>query len=224
VKTGPSGPVFVGEIGVEAMLYRFLHMTAAADNGYRDRLRGATGTAHVRLDARFAQGLRTPAQYRTYVLGMQAFVSNAERALALANLRPAWKAWRDPARTAWLDEDLTAIGIPALAEGPRMAINGDADAAGLFYVIEGSALGATQLLGDAQALGHGPGTGATFLCRHGGFGAGKRWRAFVADLERADFDTGSERAMLESAARAFASAEHEFHRAELANQTFTAGR
>ena len=199
-------------------------MTAAADNGYRDRLRGATGTAHVRLDSRFAQGLRTAAQYRTYVLGMQAFIANAERALAHANLRPAWSAWRDPARTAWLDDDLSAIDIPALAEGPRLSVDGDAAAAGLFYVIEGSALGATQLLGDAQALGHGPGTGATFLSRHGGFGAGKRWRAFVSDLERADFDTGCERRMLESAARAFASAEHEFHRAELAKQPLTEGR
>ena len=47
-------------------------MTAAADNGYRDRLRGATGTAHVRLDARFAQGLRDARRYRVYLLGMHA--------------------------------------------------------------------------------------------------------------------------------------------------------
>ncbi|WP_036168605.1 biliverdin-producing heme oxygenase [Noviluteimonas dokdonensis] len=193
-------------------------MTAAADNGYRDRLRGATGTAHVRLDTRFAQGLRTHAQYRTYVLGMQAFVANAERALACAMLGPAWRAWRDPARTQWLDDDLHAMQVPALAEGPAMTVGSDADAAGLFYVIEGSALGATQLLGDAQALGHGPGTGATFLSRHGGFGAGKRWRAFVADLERAAFGPADERQMLASAARAFACAEFEFHRADLAHQ------
>lgn len=198
-------------------------MTAAADNGYRDRLRGATNTAHVRLDTRFAQGIRTPVQYRTYVLGMHAFVANAERALARAELRPTWRAWRDPARTGWLDEDLSAIGLSALADGPPMSVANDAGAAGLMYVIEGSALGATQLLGDAQALGHGPGTGATFLSRHGGFGAGKRWRAFVSALESADFDPGSERAMLESAARAFACAEHEFHRAELAHSTFTDG-
>ena len=199
-------------------------MTAAADNGYRDRLRGATGTAHVRLDTRFAQGLRTHAQYRTYVLGMRAFIANAERALAAAALQPGWRAWRDPARTAWLDDDLSAIGLPPLSDGPPLSVAGDADAAGLLYVIEGSALGATQLLGDAQALGHGPGTGATFLSRHGGFGAGKRWRAFVADLERADFDPGSERAMLESAARAFACAEHEFHRADRAHTASNEGR
>ena len=191
-------------------------MTAAADNGYRDRLRGATNTAHVRLDARFAKGLQTAARYRTYIVGMQAFIANAERALASANLGPTWRAWRDPSRTPWLDEDLLALDLPALPDGPLLAIDTDADAAGLLYVIEGSALGATQLLGDAQALGHGPGTGATFLCRHGGFGAGKRWRAFVAALENADFDDAAERAMLASAARAFASAEHEFHRAELA--------
>ena len=194
-------------------------MTAAADNGYRNRLRGATGPAHVRLDTRFAQGLRNAVHYRTYLLGMHAFVVNAERALAAATLGPIWHAWRDPARTPWIAEDLESLALPPLPEGPRLRIERDADAAGLLYVIEGSALGATRLLGDAQALGHGAGAGATFLSRHGGFGAGKRWRAFVADLERADFDPADERALLESAARAFASAEHEFHRAELAHAT-----
>src|SRR5688572_21683076 len=198
-------------------------MTAAADNGYRDRLRGATGTAHVRLDARFAQGLRTAQQYRTYLIGMHAFVANAERALGAAVLGPAWHAWRDPARTPWLDEDLAALSLVSLADSPALDVASDADAAGLLYVIEGSALGATQLVGDAHALGFHAGTGATFLHRHGGLGAGKRWRAFVAALEQADFDVGAERAMLESAARAFASAEHEFHRAELADlATFAA--
>jgi heme oxygenase len=192
-------------------------MTAAADNGYRDRLRGATDTAHVRLDARFALGLRTQAHYRSYLLGMHAFVANAERALAQAKLGPAWRGWCDLARTTWLEEDLAALSLDALAGSPSILVKSDADAAGLLYVIEGSALGATQLVGDAQALGHEPGKGATFLFRHGGLGAGKRWRAFVSALESADFDGGGERAMLESAARAFASAEHEFHRAELAH-------
>ena len=192
-------------------------MTAAADNGYRDRLRGATGTAHVRLDARFAQGIREARQYRVYLLGMHAFVANAERALASATLGPAWHAWRGIARTPWLDEDLTALSLAPLAAGPALTVANDADAAGLLYVIEGSALGATQLVGDARALGHEPGDGATFLHRHGGFGAGKRWRAFVQCLEDADFDTAGERAMLEAAARAFACAEHEFHRADLAH-------
>ena len=191
-------------------------MTAAADNGYRDRLRGATSTAHVRLDARFAQGLRDARQYRNYLLGMQAFVANAESALASAVLGPSWRAWRDPVRRNWLDEDLAALGLAPLPPGPVLPIETDADAAGVLYVIEGSALGATQLVGDAAALGHVPGAGATFLHRHGGFGAGKRWRAFVQCLEAADFDVGAERAMLEAAARAFASADHEFQRAELA--------
>jgi heme oxygenase len=198
-------------------------MNAAADNGYRDRLRGATDTAHVRLDARFAPGLRTQSHYRSYLLGMHAFVANAERALMHAAIGQAWRAWCEPSRAPWLEEDLAALSLHALPEGPRITIASDADAAGLLYVIEGSALGATQLVGDAQALGHEPGTGATFLFRHGGLGAGKRWRAFVSALEHADFDDAGERAMLESAARAFACAEHEFHRAELAH-SFDPGR
>jgi heme oxygenase len=147
---------------------------------------------------------------------MHAFVANVESALASAVLGPSWRPWRDPARTGWLDEDLAALGLAPLPPGPVLPIETDADAAGVLYVIEGSALGATQLVGDARALGHQPGAGATFLHRHGGFGAGKRWRAFVQCLEVADFDVAAERAMLEAAARAFASAEHEFHRAELA--------
>ena len=190
-------------------------MTAAADNGYRDRLRGATGTAHVRLDARFAQGLRTAREYRVYLLGMQAFLANAEQALAGASLGPHFRAFREPLRTPWIDEDLAVLGLSPLPPGPALPIAGDADAAGLLYVIEGSALGATQLVGHALSLGHQAGNGATFLHRHGGLGAGKRWRSFVRTLELADFETHDERAMLESAARAFASAEHEFHRADL---------
>jgi heme oxygenase len=194
-------------------------MTAAADNGYREQLRGATGASHVRLDARFAQGLRNARHYRIYLLGMQAFTANAERALAAATLGPSWRPWREPLRAPWLDEDLAALELAPLPAGPALAIECDADAAGLLYVIEGSALGATQLLGDALSLGHQAGSGATFLHRHGGFGAGKRWRDFVRCLECADFDAHDERALLDAAARAFASAEHEFHRAELAETT-----
>ena len=190
-------------------------MTPAADNGYRERLRGATGTAHVRLDARFAHGLRTAQEYRTYLVGMQAFLANAERALSIAGLGPTWRAWCDPVRTPWIDADLEALGLSPLEPGPALVVASDAEAAGLLYVIEGSALGATQLVVHAQALGHHAGAGANFLHRHGGLGVGVRWRAFVRCLESAAFEASDERAMMTAAARTFASAEHEFHRAEL---------
>jgi len=193
-------------------------MTPAADNGYRERLRGATGTAHVRLDARFAQGLRTAQEYRTYLVGMQAFLANAEDALANAGLGPAWRPWRDLVRTPWIDADLDSLGFSPLPAGPALVVSNDAEAAGLLYVIEGSALGATQLVTHAQALGHHAGLGATFLHRHGGLGVGVRWRAFVRCLENAAFEANDERAMMIAAARAFASAEHEFHRAELSGR------
>jgi len=193
-------------------------MTPAADNGYRERLRGATGSAHVRLDARFAHGLRNAQEYATYLVGMQAFLANAERALAIAPLSAAWREWREPARTPWIDDDLAALGLSPLAAGPALMVDTDAQAAGLLYVIEGSALGATQLVLHAQALGHAAGEGATFLARHGGLGVGVRWRAFVRCLENAAFEPSDESAMMNAAARAFASAEHEFHRAELSGR------
>jgi heme oxygenase len=180
----------------------------------RDRLRAGTGEAHALLDARFLDGVRCAAHYRAYVLGMQAFVANAERALAGLEPGPCWRAWCVPARTAWLDEDLVALALPPLAPGPPLVVGSDAEAAGLVYVIEGSALGARQLLADARDLGFGPASGAAFLGRHAG--AAERWRAFVSDLEAADFGPADERALLESAARAFASVEQEFHRAERA--------
>jgi heme oxygenase len=132
--------------------------------------------------------------------------------------RPAWRPWCDPARTPWLDDDLSALGCAA-RPGPHSSDRHDADAAGLFYVIEGSALGATQLVGDAQALGPSIGQrcdvpASAWRVRRGQ--ALAQLRA-VPPLEQADFDTAAERRMLESAARAFASAEHEFHRAELAD-------
>jgi heme oxygenase len=193
-------------------------MTPAADNGYRERLRGVTGSAHVRLDARFAHGLRDAQEYATYLVGMQAFLANAEQALALAELGSAWRQWREPLRTAWIDDDLRALELAPLAAGPALVVSNDAEAAGLLYVLEGSALGATQLVTHAQALGHAAGEGATFLHRHGGLGVGVRWRSFVRCLENAAFEASEESAMMIAAARAFASAEHEFHRAELSGR------
>src|SRR5690606_2299188 len=92
-------------------------------------------------------------------------------------------------------------------------VDGDAAAAGLLYVLEGSSLGARLLVRDAARLGYADGRGATFLQGHAGDGANVRWRAFVSALDGAGFDGGDEAASCRSATAMFRRAEAEFRRA-----------
>lgn len=188
-------------------------MMAALNSGPRGRLRTATHAAHARVDACFPRGLATPDDYRQYLVGMHAVVLALEQALGQVALAQPWLAWRRPERVHWLTDDLDALGTTPLAPGPALSIGSSAEAAGALYVVEGSALGATQLLKDARTMGWDEGRGARFLHRHGGESAGARWRDFVQCLETARFDAGDESALFGAAARTFAYVEHEFQRA-----------
>lgn len=188
-------------------------MKAAPNSGPRGRLRKATHTAHARVDACFPRGLGTTADYRQYLLGMHAVVDALEHALAGVALAAPWQSWRKPERVDWLLDDLATLdGVP-LQAGPGLRIGSTAEAAGALYVVEGSALGATQLLEDARALGFTGDHGARFLHGHGGHAAGARWREYVRCLETSRFDIEGEGALFDAAARTFAYAEHEFLRA-----------
>lgn len=188
-------------------------MMAPREEGSRRRLRQATDPAHARVDACFPHGLGDMAAYRRYLLGMQALVSALECALAAASLDDTWREWRHPARDAWLRDDLADLGARPLPAGPDLALDGPAAAAGALYVVEGSALGARQLLDDAKRLGWTSARGARFLHGHGGADAGIRWRAYLRCLEGARFEPVEEGAAIDAAARTFAYAEHEFLRA-----------
>lgn len=188
-------------------------MKAPLDAGPRGRLRAATHAAHARVDACFPRGLDTTADYRCYLRGMHALVRALEASLAGCGLGAPWHAWRTPARVDWLCDDLESLGAAPLEPGPELRIEDVAAAAGALYVVEGSALGATQLLSDACRLGATPQRGARFLHAHGGEAAGIRWREYVRCLERASFDADAEAALVDAAARTFAYAEHEFLRA-----------
>lgn len=189
-------------------------MTTVIGDPYRNLLRAATSEAHARVDACFPLGLRDAGAYRRYLLGMQALVAAAEHGLAAADLDACWAAWKRPARIDWLLDDLRVTGARALPAGATLEIADSASAAGVLYVLEGSALGASQLLRDVAALGHSAMLGARFLAHHGGGGSGARWREYTRCLADARFDARQEAAMLDAAARAFAFAEHEFARAE----------
>jgi heme oxygenase len=188
-------------------------MMAATDGGPRGRLRQATSSAHARVDACFPRGLQDAQAYRCYLRGMHALAAALDAGLAMAPLGAAWREWRLPQRADWLHADLAAIGAAPLAPGPGLTIAHAAEAAGALYVIEGSAMGATQLLLDAQAMGWSEQHGARFLHAHGGEQAGRRWMRYLRSLESARFDLDAERAMIGAAARTFAYAEHEFLRA-----------
>ena len=188
-------------------------MMAALNSDHRGRLRTATQAAHARVDACFPRGLHDVADYRRYLCGMHALVEALESALAQARLLPEWIAWRRPERVHWLRDDLAAVGATPLRSGPALPLGSTAEAVGALYVVEGSALGATQLLKDARSMGWNERNGAHFLHRHGGETAGGRWRDFIHNLERARFDLEAEAALFDAAARTFAYAEHEFLRA-----------
>ncbi len=179
----------------------------------RERLRAATRDAHARVDACFPRGLEDQATYRRYLLGMQALVDALEAGLARTPLDPAWAEWRRPQRGDWLADDLRTLGLQPMPDGPALAIADAAEAAGALYVIEGSAMGASQLQRQAAALGFGAGHGALFLDRHGGGDAPGRWRKYVACLDNARFDEQATHRVFDAAARGFACAEAAFLRA-----------
>lgn len=187
-------------------------MNAANPTGPRGRLRAASHAAHARVDACFPRGLADAADYRRYLLGMHAIVDALECALQ-ATQATRWASWRMPERVAWLRDDLAALGCAPLVAGPALPIASEAEAAGALYVVEGSSLGASQLLRDACAQGWTRQRGARFLHGHGGDDSGRRWRDYVRWLEAANFDSEEEAALFDAAARTFAYAEHEFRRA-----------
>ena len=176
-------------------------MTTGPRSPARLALRGATAPLHARVDALFADGLRSARDYRVYLRGMQAPAAFA------------WQAWNHPQRLAWLDADLAALGLAPLPPGPGLRVHCAGAAAGALYVLEGSMLGARTLLDDVRTLGWSAQRGAAFLHGHAGDDAGARWRTFTRHLEQADFGVDETDAMLAAAAAAFASVEHDFRRA-----------
>ncbi|PZQ47304.1 MAG: hypothetical protein DI556_17685 [Rhodovulum sulfidophilum] len=158
--------------------------------GLRGLLRAETADLHARLDAEAAfTDLRG---YGRYLRGTRRFRHAVEQGLG------GDEGWR-PTRLADLAAaDLADLGIaeeaPDLAPGRRP----DASAAwGVFYVLEGSALGARFLLGRATALGLGPEHGARHL--HAQTAERGRWARFV---ERLDTDPGIDPEAARAGARA----------------------
>lgn len=164
----------------------------------RFALRDRTSAAHAALDA-IVGPLADAAAYGRYLRGLLAFRAPAERALEAADWTPAPIA-------ALIAADMDDLGIAPAAEVAMPAPAKPSDALGLAYVLEGSALGARILHGQALALGFDAGRGARHLAAQTRDLDG--WRGFLGTLEAAEpFD-------LEAAVRAaqggFAAAERAF--------------
>lgn len=209
-------------VAFEAFPYRENPVKTAQVIDARQALRAGTRAGHDRVDTHFADGLRSNADYATYLRGMHALVSGVDAAIARGLLSPAWRGWSLTARVGWLRADLDALALlpvqappmGALGDGAARAVThgdvgrDDAAAAGVMYVVEGSALGARGLLGDARRLGHDADRGAGFLARHADGEGGRRWPRFVAALAGDAFGTAAGRdGMLHAASAAFAHAD-----------------
>lgn len=190
--------------------------TAAPRSSVRSWLRAATAGHHLRVDAIFAGGLHSPADYRTYLLGLHELMMAVDAGMVAASLAEDWQPWRPQERVALLHADLVAIGVIAPAAEAPLPIASDAAAAGALYVLEGSALGARLLARDTEALGV-PAAASTFLRAVTGEGAALRWRRFLERLDRIGLDaTGQYQAATRVAADAtFQRAEDAFTRARL---------
>lgn len=150
-------------------------------------LRTATSGSHARLEKTVGP-LETSAEYRRYVRGLALGRFAFESALARLHWPSAFGAWRPRFIMAELVADLSALGL-----NPPDALPGrlDPDVSallGLFYVLEGSALGAAVVYRRAQALGYSSTHGARHLAAQSG--TPDNWRSFLIILENAELYDG----------------------------------
>lgn len=177
------------------------------DDSLRARLRDATTGAHARVDAQLG-AMRHRHDYRTYLRGMHGLMTAVEPGLrryagALGWAAPQWRAE--------LTADLATLEAQPVPASALPVHSADA-ALGLFYVVEGSALGARLLQRRAAALGYDAARGAAFLGRHAEAGTA-RWPAFLALLGAMETRTDVRQACA-AAVAGFEAADHFFHRAQ----------
>jgi heme oxygenase len=171
-------------------------------------LRTRTAAAHARLDDGLARAGGLDAErYAAFLRASLAVVGPVEPALA------RWlPAAATPSRAAALRADLAALAAgdatgAECAPGESLAspaIESLAAAWGAAYVVEGSALGGMVLAERVEAV-HGAAAPARYL-RLRGRATAEHWRAFVAELARAErgFDAGAREEACAAACALFA--------------------
>ncbi|WP_429930701.1 biliverdin-producing heme oxygenase [Agrobacterium vitis] len=159
----------------------------------RRLLKEATADAHAELDAVIGD-FGSPAAYRAYLLGMARFRLPLEDMIARHAPQAPFTTWPGPWQPVMIGNglraDLQALELEekhwqAAVPQPREA----EDWLGLFYVLEGSALGAKLLAKRAALLGYGPTHGGAHL--FGQVGNFSSWPAFLTLMEELrDLDEG----------------------------------
>jgi heme oxygenase len=170
-------------------------------------LRSATSDSHRALEE-IVGPVETLAAYRRYLAGMHRFRAPLEHALAASELWPApFAEWRPLALHALIEADAADLdlALPAAVAPARMS-NDSAALAGLFYVLEGSSLGAQLTHRSVSRFGMTDDHGARHLALQAG--SIENWRRYVALIE-ADITLDREataaaaRATFDTAAAAF---------------------
>ena len=158
---------------------------------FSDRLKAHTSAAHARLDAHpfsslllgQTQGLTAP-MYGLHLQAVHKVWATALEALCWADQGSFWRQSLEP-RLHWLEADLQAMGLPALASrdtsllGPRPVSWG----LGVCYVLEGSALGGTVIAKALHAHGLPPVQRATRFYTGRGQQTGAHWREVKRQLD-----------------------------------------
>lgn len=166
----------------------------------RDRLRAATRPLHEQVEQLIERsGLFNHLEgYGQFLAAMHRFHACAEKGLQAAERNALAPGWRPPPSARLLRGDLAALGVAAGGRQPVPALTDRGAVLGLRYVTQGSALGATQLLPRALALGVSAGRGGAFLTHHAT--ATRDWPDFLSELEDVDLDA-TELDSMEDAAR-----------------------
>jgi heme oxygenase len=159
------------------------------------RLRNATASAHVRLEANLnaldllsALSTRVGLIRRYYI-----FHSHVEAALTPHLKLLPGLAFASRCRASLLAKDLIDLGCrPSPDHEFTLSVSSQAEALGGLYVLEGSTLGGRAILQDLSRRGAST-RGLNFLDPYGA-NTGKLWRSFLNVLER---ETASREAALD---------------------------
>lgn len=180
-------------------------------NAKRFALRELTRAQHEKLDASVGE-LNSQDAYRRYIKGIAAFRNTVEAPIVSTVLPASFGSWRPTLIGAELKDDLRDLGLdqPGVLTGFEMPrdVSG---MLGVFYVLEGSSLGARLLARQAAALGFEAGHGARHLAAQ--TANPESWGGFQAILEGiSSFDVNT---AAQSAGRTFEVALEAFSKADL---------
>ena len=122
-------------------------------------LRSGTRQAHEQLEASVdvLDRYRTPGAYAALLQDLRSLYAPLERTLAAAPATfEVLPDWPDRRKTAWLDEDLAALGAAPVADRAVPALVTAEDVAGACYVLEGATLGGALVVRDLATAGASP--------------------------------------------------------------------